>query len=128
VNAQFSAALADRPPGRFGHEDHLYVAWRLVREHGADEGGRLFADGLRALTKQHGQSAKYHETLTAFWLRLVAHCVAEAPALDDFERFLRAYPLLADSSVAGRHWSDDTLWSAEARSGWVAPDLLPLPS
>jgi hypothetical protein len=127
VETPFAAALAERQPGRFGHEDHLYVAWRLVREHGADEGGRLFAEGLRALTEQHGQSAKYHETLTAFWLRLVAHCVARRPGLDDFDVFLAAYPLLRDSSIAGRHWSDDSLWSAEARAGWVAPDLLPLP-
>jgi hypothetical protein len=126
MNEPFSEALAERSPGRFGHEDHLYVAWRLVRERGADEGGRLFAEGLRALTEQHGQSGKYHETLTAFWLRLVAHCVADAPALGDFDAFLTTYPLLSDSSTARRHWSDDTLWSAEARSGWVAPDLLPL--
>jgi hypothetical protein len=127
VNGPFADALADRPPGRFGHEDHLYVAWRIVREHGAEEGGRLFADGLRSLTEQQGRRDKYHETLTAFWLRLVAHCVADAPDLGDFQAFLAGYPLLGDSSIAGRHWSDDTLWSTEARGRWVAPDLLPLP-
>jgi hypothetical protein len=127
VNAPFAAAHGERSPGRFGHEDHLYVAWRLVRDHGPEEGAGLFADGLRDLTARHGQAAKYHETLTAFWLRLVAHCLAERPELADFDTFLDAYPLLRDSSIAGRHWSADALWSAEARTRWVAPDLLPLP-
>jgi hypothetical protein len=127
VNAAFAAALAERPPGRFGHEDHLYVAWRLVREHGPEDGAGLFADGLREVTQRHGQAGKYHETLTTFWLRLVAHCVDHRRDLADFDAFLAAYPLLRDSSIAGRHWSKDMLWSAEARAGWVAPDLVPLP-
>jgi hypothetical protein len=33
VNEEFAAALAERPPGGFRHVDHLYVAWRLVRDH-----------------------------------------------------------------------------------------------
>ena len=51
----------------------------------------------------------------------------ERPKLDDFEAFLDAFPLLRDSSIAGRHWSETSLWSEEARRRWVAPDLLALP-
>jgi hypothetical protein len=127
VNDEFASALADRPPGRFGHADHLYVAWRLLRDHGRIRGAELFTDGLRSLTEEHGQAAKYHETLTAFWLRLVAHCSRRRAELDDFEAFLEAFPLLRDSSIARRHWSEDVLWSDRARGCWVAPDLRPLP-
>jgi hypothetical protein len=126
VNDEFAAALADRPPGRFGHADHLYVAWRLVREQGHARGSELFTDGLRSLAEEHGQAAKYHQTLTDFWLALVVHAVGLRPELDDFEAFLEAFPLLRDSSLARRHWSDDVLWSESARRGWLAPDLLPL--
>ena len=127
MNDSFATALAERPAGRFGHADHLYIAWRLVRELGPTRGAELFADGLRSLTERHGQQRKYHETLTGFWLRLVAHCVEQRPELGDFEAFLDAFPLLRDSSIAGRHWSETSLWSDEARRRWVAPDLLGLP-
>jgi hypothetical protein len=128
MNDEFAAALAERPAGRFRHVDHLYVAWRLVRDHGLARGAQLFADGLRALTEAHGQATKYHETLTQFWLRLVAHCVDSRPEIADFDSFLEAFPLLSDSSLAARHWSDGILSSREARRAWIAPDLRPLPA
>jgi hypothetical protein len=54
VNDEFAAALADRPPGRFDHADHVYVAWKLVRTHGSAHGAELFADGLRSLSSRSG--------------------------------------------------------------------------
>jgi hypothetical protein len=88
---------------------------------------RTVGDGIRHYAAARGAAAKYHETLTAFWVRLVAHCVSVRPELDDFDAFLSAFPLLEDKTIAERHWSSAALWSDAARTAWLEPDLRPLP-
>jgi hypothetical protein len=118
--------FASLPGGAFRHRDHVRLAWLAVRE--TDEPVRTVREAIRGYAAAHGAAAKYHETLTAFWVRLVAHCVAARPGLDDFEEFVAAFPLLLDKAIAERHWSAGALWSAEARAAWREPDLLPMPS
>ena len=45
-----------------------------VKELGADEAGAAVADGIRRFAAARGQDRLYHETLTRFWVRIVAHC------------------------------------------------------
>jgi hypothetical protein len=97
-----------------------------VREE--DEPVWAVGDGIRRYAAAHGAATRYHETLTAFWVRLVAHRVSVRPELEDFDAFLAAFPLLVDKGIAERHWSDAALWSEEARAGWREPDLRPLPA
>ena len=66
------------------------------------------------------------ETLTAFWVRLVAHAVQDDPDIDDVDDFLHAYPLLLDGQLPLRHWSRDALFMRAARTSWQEPDLIPL--
>jgi hypothetical protein len=122
-----AAFLAGRPPGRFGHREHVRVAFAAIRLHGPDAGADLVADGLRRLAATHGHAEHYHETITRFWLRLVAHCVDTEPGLDEFDRFVERFPLLLDGSLLGRHWSREALSSSTARARWLEPDLLALP-
>jgi hypothetical protein len=97
-----------------------------VRE--TDDPVRMVGDAIREYATERDAAAKYHETLTAFWVRLVAHCVSVRPELDDFDRFLAAFPLLLDKTLADRHWTNAALWSADARAAWREPDLRPLPT
>ena len=120
---EFFASLGGAP---FRHRDHLRLAWRAVRE--SDRPVEVVGEGIRRYAAAHGAAARYHETLTAFWVLLVAHCVAVRPELDDFDEFLAAFPLLLDETLAERHWSSEALWSDDARAAWREPDLLPLPA
>jgi hypothetical protein len=112
---------------RFGHRDHLRVAWLLLARVGVAAGAEAFVAGLRRFAAAHGASDKYHETLTRFWLRLVAHAMGERPELAHPDAFLDAFPLLLEKALAERHWSREVLWSDTARREFVEPDLLPLP-
>ena len=114
-------------PERFGHRDHVRVAWLLLSRHGAAAGSDTFAAGLRRFAAAHDVADRYHETLTQFWLRLVAHAMGERPELDDPDVFVKAFPALLDKSLPERHWSRELLWSDAARRAFVEPDLLALP-
>ena len=115
------------PPAQFHHRDHLRLAWLLVRQFGAGAAGPALADGIRRYAAAHGQAARYHETLTQFWARLVGHMVRARPDIADFATFLVAFPQLLDKGLPYRHWHAAMLDGAPARAGWVEPDLLGLP-
>lgn len=118
---------AGASPDRFGHREHVRVAWLLLARHGVAAGGDAFAMGLRRFAAAHGVPDKYHETLTRFWLRLVAHAMDVRPELSDPDEFVGAFPLLLDKSLPERHWSFEVLWSDQARRAFVEPDVLALP-
>ena len=124
LDAMHAAGVA---PDRFGHRDHVRVTWLLLARHGCDAGSDAFVGGLRRFAAAHGVGERYHETLTRFWLRLIAHAMHERPELADPDAFVDAFPLLLDKSLPERHWSPALLWSDDARRAFVEPDLLALP-
>ena len=111
--------------GRFDHRQHVRFAWTVVRESGVDEGERLVSNEIREFAAQRAPG-KYHQTMTTFWVRLVAHTLA-ADGSGDFEEHLSRFPILLDKRAAWRHYSDGVLTSGAARARFVDPDLNPLP-
>ncbi len=123
LRAFFSLSL---PTSAFRHRDHLRLAWLVARRRGAAAAAPVVAGAIRRFAAGHGHGDRYHETLTAFWVRLVAHAVQDGPDIDDFDRFLHAYPLLLDPQLPLRHWSRDALFAPAARASWQEPDIIPL--
>lgn len=70
----------------------------------------------------------YHHTITLASLAAVRAGLALAPPgnLSAQLAWLMA-GMLGDKHWPERFWHHDTLFSAPARLGWVAPDLVPLP-
>lgn len=124
LHAFFSLHL---PSSGFHHRDHLRLTWLVVRRHGAEAAAEMVGGGIRRFADAHGHGGRYHETLTAFWVRVVAHAIDDRPEIDDFDAFLRAFPLLLDTGLPLRHWSRDALFGMDARAAWRAPDVVPLP-
>jgi hypothetical protein len=85
------------------------------------------ADHIQAYAAAHGQAQHYHDTMTRFWVRLIAHCAAARPQIAGFEEFLAAYPLLLDKNLFLRHWSQAAMFAPAARAEWREPDLVALP-
>ena len=109
----------------FDHRDHLRVAFAYARRGGVDHAVACARDGLRRFTAAHGQAARYHDTLTTAWARVVAHHAVGSST--DFETFLAAHPRLLGRDLLSAHYSRERLFSAAARAGFVEPDLLALP-
>lgn len=126
----FLAAVAagERPGGRFAHEDHLRLAWIVLRRHGFVRGEDRLAKLLRNLAAAQGASQRYHETLTRAWSRLVAAAIAELPVDADFAELLASHPGLARQDALQRHFSPELLATSEARATWRDPDREPLPT
>lgn len=118
------------PRTMWTHGAHVAIAALYLQRHG---------DGVLAVTRaairRHNRSVgtpegAYHETLTIFWLA----------AVDDF---LRGVGLGSEGSelevvrlavvefgerrkLHAEYYSFDVVASAEARAGWVEPDVRPL--
>jgi len=107
---------------QFHHRDHLRLAWLQVDRLGLEGAAAAVSAGIRGFAAEHGLDRLYHETLTRFWVRIVAH--AAAPT---FEETLNRHPLLLDNGLPLRHWSREVLFGDAARAAWVEPDLAPLP-
>jgi hypothetical protein len=124
LRAFFSVSL---PPSEFRHRDHLRLAWLAVRRHGAGAAEEVVTAGIQRFAEHNIYGPLYHDTMTRFWVRLVAHAVSDRPEIASFEEFLAAYPLLLNKNTPLRHWSRDAMFGTDARMGWREPDLVTLP-
>jgi hypothetical protein len=98
---------------------------------GADEALTRLRDVIRSYNESVGtantDTSGYHETLTRFYVSLIAQFVAredDGAPLDVLADRLIAE--LGDRDLPLRYYSRHRLFSVEARHRWVEPDLLRL--
>ena len=134
----FDALLAEAtgPTGAFGHREHLHLTWLAVRRFGTEPAIELVSDGIRRTARYAGAPQKYHATLSRAWVELVGYHLAQdsgssdgvdGEGRDDFDGFIERHPVLLDKRLLNRHYRSATLSATPARTGWVEPDLEPLP-
>jgi hypothetical protein len=111
----------------FRHADHIRLAWIYVRRYGAGKAEKRIAETIRRFAISHGHEAKYHETLTRAWLRLVATAEHLTPTVTAFDDLLASHGWLLDRSALSAFYSDMRLSSEAARHRWADPDRRPLP-
>lgn len=106
------------------HPAHLFVCRHLLATEVDPDAAFV---RMRALIKVHnarvqpdGAHGAYHETVTRYFIDAMAHA---QPATD---AALLTEPTLRRDAPR-RHWSPEALTSTAARSGWIEPDLAPLP-
>jgi hypothetical protein len=128
-DTEFLAAVeaATYPGDRFGHREHLRLGWLCLKPLGFEAGLERIRGLVRHYATALGAPGKFHETMTRAWAERMQGALEETPGCDTFEAFLAAHPELLDSKLLGRHYTKETLDSAQARAGWVPPDLEPMP-
>lgn len=113
---------------RWNHAAHLRMAWLHLERYGIEEAHLRIRAGIIRLNASHGlvesPARGYHETLTRVWLLLVAEARRLARG-GDSRSFLAAHRLERDAPL--RFYSRERLFSLEARSTFVPPDLASLP-
>jgi hypothetical protein len=114
-------------PQYFDHEAHVRVAWCYLQTFPAAMAIARFTEALRSLTVRLGVAQKYHETISWFFMIVIADRQARSPA-SDWETFKRQNRDLLEqgSALLKRHYSADCLDSMDARQRFVLPDLAPL--
>jgi hypothetical protein len=116
------------PRKRWTHSAHLTVAlWYCLRNPWPDAVRRV-RNGIKRYNEACGiittPESGYHETITLFWLRMVRRylktaereCSLVALANGLVERY-------ANSRLPLEYYTRERLMSAEARAGWIEPDL-----
>ena len=110
----------------WGHPEHLTVALCYLSRHDLEMATEKMRRGifnlLRSFKVDLTKEMPYHETLTVFWMRTVADFNASKngtslvdTANELVTNFDKNYPL--------RFYSRERLFSDEARTGFVEPEL-----
>ncbi|GAA0588938.1 hypothetical protein GCM10010172_87400 [Paractinoplanes ferrugineus] len=111
---------------QFGHREHVHLTWLAVRRYGVPEAIGLISDGIQRTARYAGAPQKYHATVSRAWVELVGHHAAGCPQ-QDFAGFADQHPALLDKRLLTRFYRSATLASAQAKQGWIPPDLAPFP-
>jgi hypothetical protein len=116
------------PKAEWTHAAHLVVGLYYCYHHPLGVAKNLMRDGIYWLNDAHGtpntESSGYHETITVFWLRTVADYLAKAERAAGLAAL--ANGLLAvchDPRLPLEYYSRERLFSVEARTHYVKPDL-----
>ena len=108
----------------FDHAAHVYVAWQLLNECSLADAIHRFTGGLRRLTVALGITDKYHETISWFFIVLIAERKSMAADAQGFSQFAadNADLLTHSKQLLANHYSTDRLWSPLARQQFLLPD------
>jgi hypothetical protein len=113
------------PKDDFTHLSHLTVATYYLN--GSNE---LYAiprmrEGLLRFLDHHGVGlAKFHETLTVFWIKTVSQFLESLDEkLSLLQKTNAVIESLGNSRLVFQYYSEELLRTKEARNGWAAPDL-----
>ena len=113
--------------GEFTHAHHIAVAmWSLAQEPYPAALDRIRAS-LHHFLSHHSITSGYNETITVFWMRLLAHLMAEAPERPLHEQVNAVLDRYGSMAPIWAHYRGKTVFSDEAKAQWVEPDLIPLP-
>ncbi|MFN2510194.1 MAG: hypothetical protein ABR568_01975 [Pyrinomonadaceae bacterium] len=109
----------------FTHRSHLTVAAYYLHSSNESEATQRMRNGLHHFLDYHGVGrAKFHETLTVFWIRTVSAFLGRLDRKHTLlEKTNAVVGSLGDSGLVFEYYSEELLWADETRNGWVAPDL-----
>jgi hypothetical protein len=124
---------ATLPKAEWTHQAHLTVALWYASRLPFEEALVVVRERIRRINAAHGVATTptggYHETITRFYVMVICGYVAEEAGEAGTDWAARANRLLArygSRDLPLRHYTKDLLMSAEARFGWVEPDLRPI--
>ena len=110
--------------GAFKHSDHLTVAVVFLQDLSIPQAIDRMRSALHRFIAHHQiDKQKYNETLTVFWIEVVAEALTR---LGDATLVTRCNCILntfANSALALDYYSNDLLFSETARESFVKPDL-----
>ena len=110
----------------FHHASHLHVAWVYLAESSSvQQAASKMRNTLRRFAAAAGKPQKYHETITLFWVHVLSRAYA-ASGGEPLEEIVNANPQLLEKNFPLDYYSAQRIFSDEARTSWLEPDLKPL--
>lgn len=116
-----SCALAS---GEFTHAHHLAVLVCYLSRMSERDALNAMRSGLLRISARHKVPALYHETITAFWVRLVnTYLQRRSPIVSLHPLANEVVSTFGDKDLIFDYYSRGRLLSPQARTHWVVPDL-----
>jgi hypothetical protein len=111
--------------GSFNHEAHVYTAWLYLDQYPVTEAIERYTSALKRLTLKLGVPGKYHDTISWFFMLIIAER-RRGEARHDWTAFTVANDDLfrREDNVLNRYYSKETLATDAARCSFVLPDRL----
>ena len=112
------------PEEQFSHRGHMRLAWLYLNQFDIDTAVAKLAVGIQAYASSLGGAEKFHYTLTEAIARIMHQRMSTTTA-DSFEGYLEANTDLIEDllGILTQHYSQELLYSPEAKQRFVAPDL-----
>lgn len=109
----------------FHHAQHLVVAIVYLESLSLEAAVKKMREALLRFLDHHSiDTQKYNETLTVFWLEMVALELRRLPEDSAMvDKCSSVIEVLDNPKLASEFYSDEVLWSDEARKSFVGPDL-----
>jgi hypothetical protein len=109
----------------FRHRDHLVVAIFYLQQLSiTDATSKMKHNLLRFLDHHQVDRQKYNETITVFWLKVVANALGkldlDASLVEKCNEVVEAFD---KKGLVFEYYSRERLFSDEARKNFVRPDL-----
>lgn len=116
------------PIQAFSHRNHVRLAYIYLVEHSVTEATQLMRASLISLLNHYQiDPKKYHETLTQAWVLAVRYFMSQTQQANNADSFIAQHPQLLDSKIMLTHYSNEVLFSEQARLEFVEPDLQWIP-
>ena len=115
-------------PDEFDHAAHVRLAYIYLCGQTTEQACESMKGSLLAFLNHLGVgTAKYHETITRAWILAVRHFMELSAPCSSSTEFIERNPRLLDAKIMLSHYSAEVLFSPEARSRWISPDVQPIP-
>lgn len=111
------------------HEAHLLVACYYLYTYTEWEALIFLRSGIITLNRsqkvENSPNSGYHETLTCFWVKLIAFFMKKYKAGRSLEEVCQLFlhSPFANTAIALEFYSKDHLFTTQARASWVEPDI-----
>lgn len=119
------------PRAEWTHAAHITIAFWYLICYPLPEATTKIRAGILRYNAAHGvkqtKDGGYHETLTVFWTRIVRHYLTKATLDVHLVMLLNDLINRYGKRLPFDYYSQEHLFSWEARLQWVEPDLQPLP-
>ncbi len=107
------------------HHAHLVTCWVALQSRTPAETVAFLRDAIKThncgIGTANTDTSGYHETLTVYYTAAIADAQASDPTdLNELPN--------CSNTAARRFWSEDELFSVQARGEWRDPDRAPLPA
>lgn len=120
-------AAGETPKEEFRHANHVRLAWLLLAETPLLPALLRFRRLLKAFAARHGATGLYNETITCFYMLLIAEAMQGMDPAHGWEDFQAAQPELFGypKALLERYYPAGLAFSPAAKASFILPEGAP---